>query len=1673
MPAPRTSVSLALGLALASGGLLVTPTPATANPAGTGLVINEVYGAGGNSGAVYKADFVEILNPTAQPVDLLGHYVTYRASTGTTGQSVALRGSVPAGGTYLVRMSDVGATGADLPTPDQVASPTIAMAAGGGQVLLTSNGQPVTAVGDFAGKAGVVDMAGLSSASSYEKASGPTATATQSAQRTAGADTNDNSADFTLGAPTPTAGGGGYTPVDAGAKSVAQVQGNSDTSPFVYDTVTTRGVVTAAYPTGGLNGFFMQTEGTGSGPDATEGADGIFVFGTQAMSIAPAVGDFVEVAGKVTEFNGLTQVTPGTGGATKINGEPHTDPVAQTVLPTTEGAREAHEGEVFDPATGFTVTNTFQLNNFGEVGLATGDTPLIAPTEVAEPQSAAAAAVAADNAARGFVLDDGSSSNYTSNPAAGTPSPWINETTSVRVGDSADLQSPVVLDFRNNVWKIQPQAQVTGLGGGVATFSNSRPENAAPQEVGGDLQLATFNVLNYFPTTGQEFVAMGGGNSCSYFNDRSGAPITVNSCNNNGPRGAATTASFLRQQAKTVTAIKGLDAEIISLEELENSAKYGKDRDFAIDNLVDALNASAGSEVWAYVPTPAAEDRPTVAQEDVIRTGFIYKPADVELVGTSEILVDEAHFGNAREPLAQAFKPAGTSDRRAFTVVVNHFKSKGSGVDDGTGQGNANPDRVAQAAALTTFAQEFATSRDTDAVFLAGDFNAYSKEDPIKVLEEAGYELIESDTEGEETYSFSGLVGSLDHVLGNAAAMDRTTGADVWNINSPESLAYQYGRYNNNVTPFFDPSTPFGASDHDPEIVGIRSATGSMDVQIIGTNDFHGRILNPTSSGVNNSSEAGAAVLSGAVKQLRAQNPNTVFAAAGDLIGASTFESFIQDDKPTIDALNEAGLDVSAVGNHEFDQGFADLKDRVIAPYHPDTNPLGGAEWKYLGANVKYKESGEDALEATWIKDMGAVEVGFIGAVTEDLPSLVNPSLIDQIQVTDIVEATNTAANDLVSEGADVVVLLVHEGAPGTTYESATNPANAFGQIVNGVNPNVDAIVSGHTHLAYNHSVPVPAWAGRTVTERPVVSAGQYGTKLNKLVFTVDRETGDVQAKTQSVLDLESCVAGCSGSSQTWQANYPSDPAVEPIVADAVADANVLGSQELGEVAGPFKRARLSAAVNGSDENRGGESTLGNLVAEVQRWATETPEAGSAQIAFMNPGGLRADMVGTVADGYPEVLTYRQAANVQPFANTLVNMQMTGVQIKTVLEQQWQRDGNGNIPSRPFLRLGASEGFTYTFDASRAEGDRITQMWLHGEEIDPTESYSVTVNSFLAAGGDNFRGFRDGSGARDTGKVDLQAMVDYMAANASESALEVDWTQRAVGVTFPAEAPDAYAAGEHVTFDLSSLAFTGVGDLQDSHVVVSLGDQELGTFEVNNAKGTEVFDNYGKASVDVVVPSGTPAGEAVLTVTGQDTGTTTTVPVQVAASGSTVDATATPDTVKVKKGTTDIDVAVTSDAVPTGEVVVLDGDTELGREPLVAGAATVTVGPFDSVGTKALTVRYLGDSATEASETTVDVTVVKRTPAVKVDHSPNRVVRDQTRAVLTADVLAGELLGTGTVTFKIGQDVLATKNLRGGSASVTLPKFGKVGEKTIKVLYSGDDYLEAVRKDYVLKVVRP
>jgi len=608
-----------------------------------------------------------------------------------------------------------------------------------------------------------------------------------------------------------------------------------------------------------------------------------------------------------------------------------------------------------------------------------------------------------------------------------------------------------------------------------------------------------------------------------------------------------------------------------------------------------------------------------------------------------------------------------------------------------------------------------------------------------------------------------------------------------------------------------------------------------IEINLATINDFHGRIEQAGTA-------AGIARLSTAVNDLRAEHP-TIFAAAGDLIGASTFTSFIQEDVPTIEALNLAGLDVSSVGNHEFDRGFADLTDRVM--------PL--ADWEYLGANVYDKATGDPALPEYWVTEVeekkGTVRVGFVGAVTDELPSLVSPAGIEDITVGSPVEAANRVAGEL-SDGdesngeADIIILLVHEGAATTDIASATDASTRFGQIVLNADDTIDAIVSGHTHLAYNH----------VIDGRPVISSGQYGERFSNMEIRWDTKTKSIASMENTIYTMATARAA-DGSVTTWLAEP--DPALVPLVTDATAVAAEMGDVVLGEALADFGRAVFADPVGASSfpENRGGESTLGNFVADVQKWSLNSDGTRAVQITFMNPGGLRADL----ASGE---VTFAEAAGVQPFANTLVSMQLTGAQIKSVLEEQWQPSG----ASRPFLKLGVSAGFTYTYDPTGATGAHITQMWLDGVEIDPAATYSVGVNSFLASGGDNFTTLNSGTNKSDSGKIDLVSMVDWFEEFGTAAP---DVMQRAVGVHLPGGT--TVAAGATVTVNLSSLDFTR-NEIDADTAMVSSGGMDLGNAVINTAY-TEGSDEVGTASVTFTVPSAA-TGATVFDVTVPSTGTT-------------------------------------------------------------------------------------------------------------------------------------------------------------------------------------------------------
>ena len=856
MNAPRLRLvrSAATAAALTLLAPAVLSAPAQASPAGDALVINEAYTNGGSANAVFTHKFVELYNPTDQPISLDGWSLQYRSATGTAAPNgtVQLSGVVPARGHFLISGGSNGTSGVALPEADLVAGGAFNPAGTKGTIVLADQAGTLTGLPTGSvltdDVAGVADLLGYGATNTFETspAGAPAAnTDPKSLTRTDGVDTDVNSADFTVTADvTPTnSGGAGADPVDpvdpvdpgepgepappAVELSIAQIQGTGSATPYAGQAVTTTGVVTAVYSTGGYNGYYLQTAGTGGAEDATPGAsDGVFVYSPDTAG-SVALGQTLTVTGTAGEHYGLTQISVPAGGV-QVAGEAGTVAPRELAFPLTEEEKEAHEGELLAPSGEWTVTDNYDVNRYGSLGIVPGTDPLDTPTAVALP-GADAQAVAAANAQRLIVLDDGASVDYSRSPGNGSPLPYLDADDPVRVGASLDFRTPVILDFRYDAWSFQPLERLTDANADrvePVAVEDDRAEEAAPEAVGGNVSVASFNVLNYFTTLGEEVVG------CGAYRDREGDPVTTNGCL---PRGAYETEDFLRQQEKIVTAINGLDTSVVALEEIENSEKFGLDRDHSLAHLVDALNAAAGEEKWAYVASP--EDRPALADEDVIRSAFIYQPAEVTPIGDSVLLDDQVNFDNAREPLAQHFRVAdGTVEGVAgtdFVAITNHFKSKGGSgasgdnADTGDGQGAYNGDRTRQAEALVAFADRMAAEAGTDRVLLLGDFNAYAQEDPIRVIEAAGY-ISQGAKTDEYSYTYDGAVGSLDHVFASPAADATVTGQDIWMINANESIALEYSRYNYTAENLYAPDQ-WRSSDHNPILVGMQLDGTAVD----------------------------------------------------------------------------------------------------------------------------------------------------------------------------------------------------------------------------------------------------------------------------------------------------------------------------------------------------------------------------------------------------------------------------------------------------------------------------------------------------------------------------------------------------------------------------------------------------------------------------------------------------------------------------------------------------------------------------------------------------------------------------------------------------------------------------------------------------------------------------
>ena len=624
--------------------------------------------------------------------------------------------------------------------------------------------------------------------------------------------------------------GEGGEPGEAQEVSIAEIQGTGAESPLVGEAVTTEGVVTAVYATGGLNGYVIQTGGTGGALDVDThtGSTAVFVYSPSTASQVE-LGDSVRVTGEVSEYHGSTQITVGAEGLEPL--DEALEPVEPATLdggfPTEEEQRESIEHMLYLPGEEeFTVTDVYATNQYGEVALAIGDEPLQQAGDIMRPGEEATAYYESREELK-VLLDDGRTTNFQSTPTE--PMSWLTTEEPVRVGAAPVFTEPVVVAYSFDAWRLNTTTPWESAETDGVDFENTRQDT--PDEVGGDVQVSTFNVLNYFTTLGEDTPG------CEPYTDIDGNGTTVRGgCDLRGAWGAD---DLERQQSKIVDAISGTGAEVVGLTEIENSARLGEEADEATATLVAALNEKDGEGTWDHVPTGEAyEELGLDGGQDVITNAIIYQPAQVRPEGSVQILADDPAFDNAREPLGQVFVPIegageGEGDSAAqvegepFLFTINHFKSKGSAdaedadLEADPVQGNARTSRLQQAEALLTWGEETADELGVEDVLHGGDFNSYTQEEPLQLFYEQGFvNLGETHDPDGWSYSFGGMVGSLDHVIASPSAAERVTGATDWQINGPESVMAQYGRYNNNAVDLYEEG-PFASSDHDPMIVGL------------------------------------------------------------------------------------------------------------------------------------------------------------------------------------------------------------------------------------------------------------------------------------------------------------------------------------------------------------------------------------------------------------------------------------------------------------------------------------------------------------------------------------------------------------------------------------------------------------------------------------------------------------------------------------------------------------------------------------------------------------------------------------------------------------------------------------------------------------------------------------
>ncbi|MGA2290398.1 bifunctional metallophosphatase/5'-nucleotidase [Bradyrhizobium sp.] len=511
-----------------------------------------------------------------------------------------------------------------------------------------------------------------------------------------------------------------------------------------------------------------------------------------------------------------------------------------------------------------------------------------------------------------------------------------------------------------------------------------------------------------------------------------------------------------------------------------------------------------------------------------------------------------------------------------------------------------------------------------------------------------------------------------------------------------------------------------------------------VELRILAINDFHGN-LRPPAGGIRIADPAdktkkivvpagGAESMATLVKELRRGTGNTIFVAAGDLIGASPLLSAMFHDEPTIESLSMMGLEIASVGNHEFDEGKDELLRMQNGGCHPvdkcqGPHPFTGARFHYLAASTFDKDTGKTIFPPYEIREFQGIAVAFIGLTLKGTADIVSPEGIAGLEFRDEADTVNALVPELRARGVEAIVVLIHEGGyPTGDYNECPGISGAIVDIVGKFDRAVDVVISGHTHQAYVCEID-----GRLVT-----SGDKFGTIVTTIDLKLDPVTRDVvSAKADNVIVRTGLLSR--------------DPEQTALLQSYDKFAAPIANRAAGSITQTLSRT----------PNEAGESTLGDIIADAQLAATSAGKNGGAVIALTNPGGIRTD----ITKQETGQVTYADLFASQPFRNQLVTLTLTGMQIKQLLEQQWLD------PNRPRI-LQVSRGFSYAWDGARPSGDRVIaeRMRLDGQPIDPAARYRITVNNYLAVGGDGFTVLKQGT-AQQFGVYDADALLAYFQAH--------------------------------------------------------------------------------------------------------------------------------------------------------------------------------------------------------------------------------------------------------------------------------------------------------------------